>query len=162
MEALVARCRRCGRFIRREQTLCGSCARAQMWSVAQRISYALGAGLALLALALFLGGGAGLRESAAAGSELDPDPASARAVEVRPIPVEVIKEVPVAEAEVAKAFALAGELRKQLGEWEEWYRLPAGDFQALVQRVEELAGLLQAAVYEMRLLNEPEGAGSDE
>ena len=148
MEALVARCRRCGRFIRREQTLCGSCARAEMWSVAQRISYGLGAGLALLALALFLGGGAGLRESAVAGSELDS--------------VEAVKEVPVAEEEISKAFALAGELHKQLSEWEARYRLPAGDFQALVSRVDELQGLLQDAVYEMRLLNEPEGAGSDE
>jgi len=71
---------------------------------------------------------------------------SAETVDSRWIPVEV-----------ERAFELAGEVRARLGEWKVRYRLPSGDFSSLAAKVEELQGLLQAAVYEMRLLGEAEG-----
>jgi len=154
MEALVARCRRCGRFVKRDRSLCRGCAQRQQW---QRAAYALGAGLTLLALALWLSEGSLFRPSSSGSEE-------SRGVEVRWIPVEVIQEVPVAEEEVRRAFALAGEIRRRLSVWRARYRLPSGDLQALMERVEALQGLLQAAVYEMGRLTldedesaEPEG-----
>jgi hypothetical protein len=137
--------------------LCGECARIEAWRTAQTISYGLGAGLALLALAMVLAGGSILRGTATAAGSEEPS-----AVDIRWIPVEVVKEVPVAEAEIRRAFGVAGQIRRQLAEWEERYRLPSGDFQTLVDRVDELVGLLQAAVYELRLLAEPEGVGRDD
>lgn len=76
--------------------------------------------------------------------------------EIRTVTVRTVQRVPVPVGieKVSKASELAGEIRRRLGEWKALYRLPSGDFQALARRVEELQGLLQAAVSEMRQLGD--------
>jgi hypothetical protein len=145
MEAFSSRCRQCGRFVRRGLALCRKCVRVRQWRQARRLVL----GLSLLGLALALavvglqGSSPGLAP-APVPAPVEPEPV------VKVVPVKI--KVAVGAEEVRRAFALAGEIRTWLGEWEERYRLPSGDSRALVERVDELQGLLQAAVYELRLL----------
>jgi len=133
------------------------CARAWWRST---LPYVAGVGVALALAAVVIAlsfrtvnSGSGLDTETVAGAAKPP----AVKTVIRWVPVEVVREVPVGTEEVERAFELAGELQARLGEWRERYRLPSGDFSSLAAKVEELQGLLQAAVYEMRLLGEAEG-----